>query len=299
MNMQKAILVTGANGLLGSHVANLLSDAGYQVTCLDKQKVQSQKSCKLIIADLLNVSSEVQLQSLDIAAIVHCAAMIPRQFYGDEVEQLSQNNLAIDSRIIRFAKEKRSRLIYASSCSVYGMTTGRLKETSPANPLGPYAQAKWATEQKLSQELDSYAIIRISSIYGPEQRHSTVLKTFIERALEGQALFYHGSGQRSQDFIHVEDVAHAISAVIQSKEAHGIFNITSGQSVTMKNLAQTINTLLRNGELDVLPSNQPDPQEDYRPAYSIEKANTLLNWKPAISLEEGILRWGRTLGANL
>ncbi|GAH84568.1 unnamed protein product, partial [marine sediment metagenome] len=188
-------------------------------------------------------------------------------------------------------RTKGASLIYTSSASVYGLLSSVCNEDSPVHPQGPYAAAKYETEQKIERLIDNYITLRINAPYGKKQRSKTVLRIFIERALAGLDLLYHGSGKRQQDFVAVEDVAIVITYAVSFKGTGEIINIASGNSISMKNLAELIIHTIPGTMSRVLASGQIDPQEDYRAIFDISKSNHVLGWSPSVSLKDGIRRW--------
>jgi UDP-glucuronate decarboxylase len=119
-------------------------------------------------------------------------------------------------------------------------------------------------------------------------RIDTVLTKFIKLALRNESILLHGSGNRMQDFTNTRDIAEMINELILNQNTHhGIFNLSAGMPISMKELANRIIKLTGSNSM-VLNSGSIDNQEDYKASYSIDKAKQLLNWNPKISLEMGI-----------
>ncbi|MFX0197885.1 MAG: NAD-dependent epimerase/dehydratase family protein, partial [Candidatus Hodarchaeota archaeon] len=115
----------------------------------------------------------------------------------------------------------------------------------------------------------------------------TVLNIFIERAIQGLPLLYHGSGTRQQDFTYVHDIAVAICLAVE-KSKSGVFNISGGRPVSMKKLAELVVSLVNGCQSLIKPSGREDPQEGSTALFSIEKAKRELGWSPKTSLKLGI-----------
>jgi nucleoside-diphosphate-sugar epimerase len=185
--------------------------------------------------------------------------------------------------------------VYCSTVAVYGDVAGAVvDETFTTNPNSPYAIEKLRAELKVREKVRSYAILRICAPYGPAQRHRSVLRTFVEQAVAGEDLKYFGSGLRQQDFLHVHDAALAILRAIERRDLNGIFNVCAGVPVSMRALAQLI--LKEAGSPRcVSASGSPDPQEDYRARFDTARAASALDWRPTISLTDGVRQMVNTL----
>ncbi len=294
------VLVTGSGGLIGSYAVRTLHQARYEVIALyRKPPVRKEGNpWHMIYTDLLNEESEFVLKTIDADVVVHCAAVLPKQFKGEEAIQVADVNRQIDERIIKFCQDKGSTLIYSSSSSVYGSEGFPWNENSSVTPWGPYAIGKFETEQKIKKLKNRFVILRINAPYAPEQRSRTVLKIFIERAMDNRNLYYYGNGKRQQDFTAVNDVAQAIACAVSHGTAKGIFNIAGGKPVSMKTLANLVIQCVPKTASKVLPAGQPDPQEEYRAIFDISKAGNILGWAPSASLEQGIQNWIKFLEKN-
>jgi nucleoside-diphosphate-sugar epimerase len=296
--MNRNILATGASGLIGSYAVKALHKEGYFVTALYR-KPEAEYPWRAIQGDLLDNDTIMVLRSIDFDSVVHCAAMLPGQFHGENADHVSQLNLQIDERIVNLCQRKNCQLVYMSGTSVYGYGNGsHLTEEADLSPIGPYAEAKAKSERRILDELSNHSIIlRVSAPYGPGQRTRTVLRVFIERALADLDLMYHGSGKRQQDFTAAHDVADAIVCAVSKMDVNGIFNISNGNPISMRDLAELVVRVL-SSKSRIVPSGRPDSQEDYRALFDISKASRILRWHPTVSLEKGICQWAEYLRKN-
>lgn len=275
------VMVTGATGLVGAHIqAGLSQTPGISPVGLTRQSVTDLAGDK-VCAQLLNLGT--------FDAIVHCAANIPSATVSSL--QAAEKNKCIDNNIFCYASQQLIPLIFISSVSVYTEygSNRTLTEASPTLDTprnNPYAFGKVESEQ-LYQQLPSCAIFRISSPYGVGQKNRNVLSLFVEKVASGQDIAYLGHGSRTQDFIHAQDIARA---VIQGLMLHqtGIYNIVSGQPVSMKELAEMAAGLSGECPVRVIANPQEDPQESFRAIFHNTRAKETLKWQPCISLEEGL-----------
>lgn len=250
------------------------------------------------IADLTKTEDWDGLSKQKYDTLVHCAAAIPASH--ENANKVATVNSTIDQNVFKFCQENNVRLIYFSSCSVYGLNHTEPKEESSAvTPVGAYAEEKYQSERTiLLSKLPNPVILRVSSPYGIGQKHNTVLKLFLSKALNQEDLLYHGTGLREQSFVHMEDIAKAVDLVVNKTGVSGIFNAAGERSVTMKELAE-ITVKATGSKSQIKPSGLPDSQEGFKVMIDIGKAKRILNWQPGISLEQGIAQWADCLRAQL
>lgn len=281
------ILVTGADGLVGAGVVRYLTQTGkYEVFTTSRQKKINQKHiyCDLCSTDLFSV-----LSGSNVDAIVHCAAAIPANF-SDSTEVFAINK-KIDENMLHTVEQTHSRLIYMSSVTVCGLSGGGLvTETSPADLFSDYIAEKYEIELEIQAKRKDHVILRLSSPYGPDQKRSSVVKLFVDRAKSGNDIIYYGQGLRTQNFIHTMDIGRAVERALTYQDG-GVFNIAGSSSISMKELAETVAEIANNAfnaQIKAYASGFEDPQEDLRRNISIEKAGRLLNWKPEVRIEDGL-----------
>src|SRR5215204_1796270 len=238
------VVVTGAAGFVGQHVSRKLAQSGVAVIKVVRPHPRLQpikKADKLSIeADLTFVDSIVDTIRSKPDKVVHLAAVVPPTFLGSDATAAAETNMKMDENIFSVCRHFGVGVIYASSTSVYGSRSeGIITELSSCLPQGPYAEVKLLGEKMGEQMLTSaglsFIALRINAPYGPQQQTRTVLLIFLERALKGLSLLYHGTGSRQQDFTYVDDIAEAVLRGINS-ERSGTYNISAGAPVSMKRL---------------------------------------------------------------
>lgn len=290
------ILVTGADGLVGAGVVRYLTQTGkYEVFTTSRQKAMNQKHiyCDLCSMDLFSVLSELKAD-----AIVHCAAALPANF-SDSAEVFSINK-KIDGNILHAVRKTHSRLIYMSGVTVCGLSGEDLvTETSPVDLFSDYIAEKYEAELAIQAEQREHVIFRLSSPYGPDQKRSSVVKLFVDRAKSGDDIIYYGRGLRTQNFIHTADIGCAVERALAYQDG-GVFNIAGSHSISMKELAETVAEIANgvfNTQIKARASGFEDPQENLRRNISIEKAERLLCWRSEIHIRDGLteMMTGRTM----
>ena len=276
------VIVTGASGFIGSATARALCRKDCHVIGIHfpHTPVRDIPGSESLIADLSAPRTWEQLCTYQPEAVLHLAAAVPTSFERESTMLAATTNRIIDRQAISFCEKAGARLVNASSTSVLRID-GDYKDN-------PYALQKAETEDLIDRaHLKSKCSLRINSPYGPGQVLRTVLKLFVEAAINNEPLYYFGTGSRTQDFIHVEDVTSAIIAAYET-HATGIFNVATGISVSMKDLARLVVSLVPGCTSQVLSAGKDDPDENYRAEYDISATTKYLNWRPVYSLQEGI-----------
>jgi UDP-glucose 4-epimerase len=257
----KQVVVTGGAGFIGSHLAENLAAKGYRVTVLDDLSTGKMENIAPLVDK--NVIQFVQgsitdsplLQKLfrGVDFVYHEAALsrVPRSI--DDPLTCNEVNITGTLKVLMAARENGvKKVVYASSSSVYG-ETDQLPETEglPVNPLSPYALGKLAGEQYCEIFRQIYGLptasLRYFNVYGtrlePESNYATVIPVFINRVAKGLQPIIFGDGEQTRDFTYIEDVVQANIAVIENN-AEGIYNIGSGERVTINYLAEQVIRIL-------------------------------------------------------
>ena len=295
------VLVTGATGFIGKHLVQRLSSAGYTVFGISKSG-GSIAEHRIIPVDMTNIQALADYCADKVFdAVFHLAAAIPLSFNDSTAKDSLMANITSTLSLLEIFRQKEwSRFIYASGSSIYGRPTIHhpITEYWPALSDNFYSTGKYFGEVLCEQFriADDLCIssLRISAPYGPGQRRETVISKFVRMALQSENITLYGTGQRRQDFTYVDDVVEAFMSACQ-KKARGVFNITSGVSVSMKELAETILRAIPASHSEIVYTGILDPQEHYQIEFSIEKAKKELGYTPAFTLADGIKRYVDTI----
>jgi UDP-glucose 4-epimerase len=257
----KQVVVTGGAGFIGSHLAENLAAKGYRVTVLDDLSTGKMeniaplvdKNVIQFVQGSITDSSLLQKLFRGVDFVYHEAALsrVPRSI--DDPLTCNEVNITGTLKVLMAARENGvKKVVYASSSSVYG-ETDQLPETEdlPVNPLSPYALGKLAGEQYCEIFRQIYGLptasLRYFNVYGtrlePESNYATVIPVFINRVAKGLQPIIFGDGEQTRDFTYIEDVVQANIAVIENN-AEGIYNIGSGERVTINYLAEQVIRIL-------------------------------------------------------
>jgi nucleoside-diphosphate-sugar epimerase len=289
----KKVLVTGATGFIGRQLVRRLKSEGLDVYGISRNGGVIDNS----IVDAVNLADAKQIEiwqkGKNLDAIIHTAAQIPSNFRGSDAQECFMSNIGAMLNVLHLAISYKCHLIYTSSTSVYGtiQRSDQPVTEAHANPDNFYSNSKYVgdvlCQQMAQSDSLSYTSLRISAPYGPGCKRSTVINIFLKYALTGQNITLYGSGERTQDFTYIDDVVEAIWLGL-SKRPTGIFNIASGNPVSMKTLAQTVLQAIPTSNSSIIYSGEVDPQENYRAIFSIDKAHQQFGWFPRVDLIEGL-----------
>ncbi len=288
-------LVTGASGFVGQRLTNLLLENGWEVCCLLRRHLSpARKGLSVLMGDLLQHSSLTLDESVTgpLDAVFHCAALLPDPAISDSSLFIQANTIATLKLIEACEKRGIGRFVYLSSISVIGDPRQvPIPENHVLAPQSAYALSKLGGEQacSIARSHGIKAIaFRLSSPYGSGMNQATVLPLFVRLAREGKPIRWHGSGSRSQDFIHVDDVA-AACLLAAEMGASGTYCLGSGQATTMRSLAERVTSLIPGSHAE--PSNLPDPQEGRSWQLDMTAAKHDLGFAPGISIDQGLTQY--------
>ncbi|MCD6369431.1 MAG: GDP-mannose 4,6-dehydratase [Thermoproteales archaeon] len=294
------VIVTGGAGFIGHHVALHLLRKGYEVTVIDNlsrskpENVENlrKEGIEPVKKDILAKDLPKVFSDLSPDAVVHAAALISVDESMRKPLLYHKVNSTGTLNVLRACvKAGCTQIVYLSSAAVYGNPVNLpIDECHPLNPLSPYGASKLSGELYV-RVYEAYGlkstVLRLFNVYGPGQsrEYAGVIMRFIERVKKGLPPIIFGDGKQTRDFIYVDDVVSAVELALK-KRVSGVFNIATGQPVTILGLAKII---CRLAGLDLKPVFQDPRPGDIRHSYaSIEKARKKLKWRPEVSLETGL-----------
>lgn len=299
----KKALVTGGAGFIGSHLVEALVTAGCQVAVLDN--LSSGKTANLkhleghfsfFQEDIRNPKTlDAALQGCEV--VFHLAAIVSvPQTIENPIESAAVNDLGTLSLLDAARQKKVKRVVFSSSCAVYGDDPRLPKqETMTPKPLSPYAAQKLAAEYYTKLFNDLYgietAVLRYFNVYGPRQDpaspYSGVISIFMTKALRNKPAVIYGDGNQTRDFVYVKDIVKANLLAATAGNAGGrIVNIGSGQAVSINRLWQAI-CALSGRKLD--PRYASKRPGDIRESLAgTAAAKELLNFECEVSFEKGL-----------
>lgn len=297
------ILITGGNGYIGSMLVEHLLKHGYKVRVFDKflfgkevlKDLSKNKNLELVKGDICNIYSLVTaLQSTQ--CVVHLAGIVG-DAAGSIDPKLTNHVNVVSTRILRDSAKALNipKIIFASSCSVYGITKTVSTEKSKLYPISIYAKTKIETElDLLSDKSPNFhpTILRFATVFGHSRkpRFDLVANLFTAQAFYNEPLIV-SNGKQWRPFIHVKDLARAVLAVIESpqeKVSRQIFNV--GDEVNHMRIDELASLVKKIVEKDkpvrIVRQSIFEDKRDYR--VSFKKIQKVLDFKSTIDLTVGI-----------
>ena len=305
------LLITGGAGFIGSRLANIASNKGWNVIILDilstglqsnADSLQS-KGIDVNIGDIRDKSLVAKLVAKS-TAVVHLAAQVSVPLSVENPEETMEINVQGTQNVIDSCLENEvARLVVASSAAVYGEAeTLPLKEEAAGDLLSPYAESKWANEQQIIEARSNglqASCLRFFNVYGAGQRpdgaYAAVIPKFADMMAQGIPPRINGDGGQTRDFVHVDDVCDAIITLIEGDwkaESHHVYNVATETKISLLELVSVINNSLAKkvpGYLPLNPLHGEDRAGDIRHSMaSIGRIKEVLNWQPSVDFQDGI-----------
>jgi UDP-glucose 4-epimerase len=290
-------LVTGGAGFIGSHLVDVLLDAGDEVTVVDHLRSEANLSgaksrgARLVRGDVTDVAAMLDVfAAARPEAVYHLAAQIDvRRSVGDPSMDAHQN-VGGTAAVLEAARSAgAARVILASTAGVYGDPPALpIGESAAVAPLSPYGASKAAAESYLALFRRLYGVstlaLRMSNVYGPRQNphgEAGVIAIFCAAAASGRPVTIFGDGSQTRDFVYVEDVVRGFAAAGRSDE-QGAINLSTGVETSLLDLASALGleTVAGPERLGEIARSSLDPAA----------ARERLGWSAATPLAEGLRR---------
>lgn len=296
-------LVTGGAGFIGSNVTKLLLEEGYDVRIIDNlssgyiENINVNRKIGNIdfINGDINNPSDANEATKGVDVVFHLAASVGRQRSLDNPQLDSQTNLIGTVNVLEgMRKNGVHRIVYSSSAAMFGeLITSTIDENHPQNADSPYGVSKLAAEKMILAYSGIYDItgvcLRYFNIYGVNQRYDlygNVIPIFAKRIYSGEPIVIYGDGSQTRDFVNVEDVARANLLASASLRGTDVYNLGSGESVTIKYLAETMQMIAGiNVGIEYAPERPADVKHCKANA---QKANSILGFRAEVPLVEGL-----------
>lgn len=238
------ILITGGSGFIGTHLINRLLNDGHEIYNLDKIPSPALPDHRQKIIDILDIDINDSIFN-DKDCIIHLAAMVsvPKSF--DDPINCFGNNTFLTIKILSAAKlHNIKKFIFSSSAAVYGDKEGTVSETDSTEPNSPYGLDKLVSEKYIQMYCQlwniDYLILRLFNVYGIGQNleYAGVITAFNLAKQKNESLIIYGDGEQTRDFISVSDTCNHISNLINKNIKNEIFNIGTGNSISINTLAK-------------------------------------------------------------
>ena len=304
------VLVTGGAGFIGSHLCERFLSEGHEVICVDNLLTGDRDN----IAHLFENPKFTFLQqditnyiyvSGPLDAILHFASPAsPVDYLELPIQTLKVGSLGTH-KALGLAKEKRARILVASTSEVYGdplvhpQNESYWGNVNPVGPRGVYDEAKRFLEAMTMAYMRTHGvetrIARIFNTYVPRMRmrDGRVVPNFICQALRGEPLSVYGDGSQTRSFCYVDDLVEGLTRLLWSNEKMPT-NLGNPAEMTILEFANKIKELSGSSspiEHRDLPVDDPKVRQP-----DISKARNILGWEPSVSLDDGLrqtIEWFR------
>ncbi len=305
------VVVTGAAGFIGSHLAGALLDLGYEVIGIDAftasyaqadkrgnaAMLEARPGFRLVEGDLSTMELDPLLAGAD--TVFHQAAQAGvRSSWGLDFDVYVRDNVIATQRLLEACvRSGVPRLVAASSSSVYGdAPTYPTTEASITRPVSPYGVTKLASEHlclayaQLGTSAMTVATLRYFTVYGPRQRPDMAFRRFFEAAYTGRPITVYGDGEQTRDFTFVDDAVRAnLLAMTAPFQAEAV-NVGGGRRVTLNEVLDLIGRITgRRLRIVRAPSQPGDARHTGADG---ARAEALLGYRPEVDLETGLEREG-------
>ena len=291
-------LVTGGAGFIGSYITKRLVEEEEQVVVIDNLNTGKEKNLESIKDKIDFVKGDILDKNLleditrNIDGVFHQAALASVQDSFSKPDEYYNVNVNGTENILELAKKNNFKVVYASSSSIYGNPKRiPIEESDEKNPINPYAKTKLEKEElaKIYSKMGVKVIgLRYFNVFGKGQskEYAGVLKLFLERIRDKSPPKINGDGTQARDFVHVSDVVNSNIMSMNSDVNHAFFNVGTGTSITILDLAKTI---IKSSGLNLEPVFGPALKGDVqKTTANIDLIKEKIGWKPTIVLEEWI-----------
>lgn len=281
------VLVTGAAGFLGGHIARYFRDLGWEVRTYDRAE-HAIEGTEAIQGDLGDPAS-VGRAAAGVDVVAHIGAIGDVYLAGEQPALAADVNVVGTANVIDAALEHGARMVYASTWEVYGEPEYEpLDERHPTMPDHPYSITKLGGESLLLaatrlRSLPALAL-RLGTAYGTGLRPNSVFRIFIDRARRGEPITIQGDGSQGRQFTHSSDIARAFALAADSDASGLVMNIVAEDTVTIRELAERV---VRRFPTE-LTFGEPRPGDVPPARVSAERAGEILGWKAEKPFEEGL-----------
>ena len=294
------IFITGIAGFIGFHLARELKAYGHDVLGCDNYNGMYAPHLKMDRCKVLEMS-KIPVKNADIGflnesivedsdIIVHLAAWAGVRLSLDMPNVYTKNNILGTQGVIDIAEKMNIPVVYASSSSVYaGQTPPFTEQMNFKHHLNPYAWSKYVNEcQFKHSKVPSSIGFRFFTVYGPYGRPDMALHGFTDKIIRDEPIEVFGHGKMSRDFTYVQDIVNGVQLLIdkvQRIDSHDIYNIGSGESVSLMSFIRLIEeNLERKAKINYVDMHPADIRHTLADITEIKS----LGYRPMTSIETGI-----------
>ena len=236
----RKVMVTGATGYIGSHLAHYLADIGFEVIALvrDLDRAKDNPLLKNIKKEYFNLSDSKSFPLINGAALYHCAWDNVRDVWT--IQHIEKNLLENYSFINWMVENGCKNIIVTGSCFEYGLQYGPVTVKTPTAPNTPYALAKDSLHKMLvllQKEIEFKLIwSRIFYLYGDNQNNTSVISQLDAAIERGDPVFNMSLGEQLLDYLSIDEVVKQLAQLMNTQ--NGTYNICSGSPISLRRLLE-------------------------------------------------------------
>jgi UDP-glucose 4-epimerase len=297
-------LVTGGAGFIGSHVVEALLARGDEVHVLDDlsrgRRENVPEGATLHVADIREPDEAFEAARPE--AVLHLAAQVDVRVSVERPDFDADVNVLGTLRILEAARAHDAKVVFASTGgAIYGECDGPAAEESPRQPLAPYGASKLCGEEYLAtwNRLygTSHVALRLGNVYGPRQQphgEAGVVAIFMGLLRDGGTPRIYGDGSQTRDYVYAGDVARAM--VLALGHDGGVYNVGTARETSVLELYDAIQAA--SGVRREPEHAEPRLGELQRSVLDVSLAARELDWRPELSLDEGLAETWRWMTAT-
>lgn len=298
-------VVTGCAGFIGSHLSERLLEGGWAISGIDAlaptydttgrranvAALSAHPGFEFVEGDLNRVDLSHLVAEADV--VFHLAARPGVRASWRDFAQASDANILATQRVLdSLAEHPSTRMVFASSSSVYGQVeTFPVTEDRPLAPISPYGVTKASCEALVTAYTSQFDLtvtsLRYFTVYGPRQRSDMAFTRWIRSAFLGEPIRVYGDGKAIRDFTYVADVVSAtVLAAGETAPGHRIYNVAGGSPVSLHEVFELL-TELTGRQLDIR-HEQPALGDPKRTGGDTTRIEEELGWHSTWSLSDGL-----------
>lgn len=279
---EKNVLITGGAGYIGRVLIDL-APKEWNITVLDNLMFGNSQFNPIRKVDFIkdDIRNELILDKIihKFDTIVHLAGVVGEASYKKNPQAALEINHKATKKIIELTKKYGKKLVFMSTCSVYGFNSEICTEETDPNPVDDYSVSKIMSENDIHEQLENYTIFRLGTVYGwsPRMRFDLLINRIIEKKFWNEPIEIFG-GTQWRPFIHVKDAANALIMSVDKSIKNGIINLVAENHQILDIAKQITNNLKIISE-----------RQDNRSYYvDNTKIKSVLSWKPEMTIDKTI-----------
>lgn len=286
------VLITGGAGFIGSHTADKLIDAGFNVVVVDRADPLFKNDRAVYYHIDLNgpkLAAIFEKHSFDY--VIHLAAQASVSVSVADPIQDAQDNIMSSVRVIELCKKHNvKKIVVSSSAALYAVPQYLpVDEKHPVSFLSPYAVSKSTMEDYVRLSGLDYIIFRYANVYGPRQNpygEAGVVSIFIDRMINGCPIEIHGDGEQTRDFVYVEDIAEVNKLALLSANKNKTLNVSTKTKTSVNELFEIIR---KNTDYVLEPKHTAPRAGDIKDSVlDNAEVTAVLGFAPKTPLNEGV-----------